>query len=77
MRSFTSRTLEVLVVLIALYAIFTVPMGRRTLAGHAAAIFTTPVAKNAASDVTRAVRRLWADRGQPRSPSGEPAPRSR
>lgn len=42
---------------LALFAAFTIPMGRRTLSGHVVAVFTTPVAKNAASDIAGAIRR--------------------
>lgn len=63
MRKIASVALEILVVTLALLAAFTVPMGKRTLAGHAAAIFTTPVARDAARDVTASVRRVFARRG--------------
>lgn len=62
MRKLAAVALEILVVGLALLAAFTVPMGRRTLAGHAAAVFTTPVARDAARDVTSTVRRVLARR---------------
>ncbi len=43
---------------LACYAAFAVPMGKRTLAGHVQAIFTTPTAKDAAGQIAASVRRL-------------------
>ena len=60
MRTLLFRSLEATVVALALYAAFAVPMGRRTLSGHVVAVFTTPVAKEAAEDVAGAVKRVFA-----------------
>ncbi len=66
MRKFAAIALEIFVVGLALLAAFTVPMGKRTLAGHAAAIFTTPTAREAARDVTSSIRRAFARRADTR-----------
>ncbi|MCC6648687.1 MAG: hypothetical protein IT374_24375 [Polyangiaceae bacterium] len=68
MRKLASVAVEFVVVALALLAAFTVPMGKRTLAGHAAAVFTTPAARAAARDVTSSVRRVFA---RQTTPSGE------
>jgi hypothetical protein len=59
-RAVLTRVVEASVVLLALYAAFSVPMGRRTLSGHVVAVFTTPVAKNAATDIAGAVKRVFS-----------------
>lgn len=64
MRKIASHALEIFVVGLALFAAFTVPMGKRTFAGHIGAVFTTPVAKDAARDVTNSVRRVFARRNK-------------
>ena len=62
MRSFGLRVVEAVVVVLALYALCALPVGRKTPLQHLIAIFTTPAAKVAAEDVKTTVRRIWAKR---------------
>lgn len=50
--------LEVLVVLLAAYAFFFLPVGRRTPFGHVSAILSSQPAKEAAQDVGTASREI-------------------
>jgi hypothetical protein len=45
------RSIEVMVIALAAYAFFFLPVGRRTPWGHLSAIFSTPPAREAAEDV--------------------------
>ena len=50
-RNAVVRSLEVVVIALAAYAFFFMPVGRRTPWGHLHAIFSTPPAREAAEDV--------------------------
>jgi len=50
------RSVNALVVVLAGVAFFTVPIGKRTLAGHAVAIFTTGPAKELGTAVESACK---------------------
>ena len=63
-RSFGLRVVEAVVVVLALYALVALPVGRKTPLQHLMAIFTTPAAKIAAEDVSTTVRRIWAKRSE-------------
>lgn len=72
-RNAVVRSLEVVVIALAAYAFFFMPVGRRTPWGHVHAIFTTPPAREAAEDVATTgkrmveeVRAVGADAGVPR-----------
>ncbi len=53
-----ARTVEVVILALAAYAFFCMPVGRRTPWGHVSAIFSTKPAKEAAQDVTAAGKKL-------------------
>jgi hypothetical protein len=57
-RNAISRSLEVVILALAAYAFFYMPLGRRTPWGHVAAIFSTRPAKDAAEDVATTGRQL-------------------
>ena len=69
MRSLPLRALEGALLLFGLYALFTVPLGRKTGARHLMAIFTSPAALEAARAVRGEVTRA-AQRGADRRESG-------
>lgn len=75
MRKVPRFLLEALVAALACYALFAVPMGKRTLAGHVGAVFTTPTAKDAASQIARSVKKLVAQRKPEKDAKGEPEER--
>lgn len=65
-----ARTVELIILALAAYAFFSVPVGRRTPWGHLAAIFSTRPAKEAAHDVATTGKALRdkvfaADAGAP------------
>jgi hypothetical protein len=69
-RNAIARIFEIVVLALAAYAFFCMPVGRRTPWGHVAAIFSTRPAKEAAEDVTatgKALKnKMWpADAGSP------------
>jgi hypothetical protein len=57
-RNLVVRGAELAVILLAAYAFYSVPVGRRTPWGHLAAIFSTPPAHEAAEDFAGAGARL-------------------
>ncbi len=48
------RAIEAAILLLALYAVVTVPLGQRTLWQHARAVFSTPEAKRAGREIQAA-----------------------
>jgi hypothetical protein len=72
------RLLNGAVTLVALVAFFSVPLGRKTLAQHLVAIFSTPPAREAASACVEAGRlvtaRAAAEIGALRRGHDKPAP---
>jgi hypothetical protein len=74
----TKRVVNAAVLFIAAIAFFLVPVGRRTLAQHVAAIVSTPPAREAAEACAdagrRVVRRAGAEIKAIRQPKPPPAP---
>lgn len=66
------RTLEAVVVLLAVYAFFALPVGRRTPWGHLVAIFSTQPAQEAAEDVKQTVKDLSQKTGRNEDPGRRP-----